>query len=70
VIASKFSMLQATNRQKGGTSVYQLSKSSLNQLKAIVESRRHLCELKSSDESDSGSNDGDDDVEVFETECE
>jgi hypothetical protein len=70
VIASEFSMLQTTYKQKGGMSVYQLSESNLNQLKAIVESRRQLCELESSDESDSDSSDGNNSIEVSETEYE
>jgi hypothetical protein len=75
ILKSKFSMKQAQHRQKGGTSVYQLSNLTLQGIKCVLRSKQQLEDLESGFEvevtdSASEAESSDSDVEVESTDSE
>jgi hypothetical protein len=52
ILRSKVSMKQAPHKQKGGTSVYQLSEHALQSILDVIKSKRQLEELQSGSESE------------------
>lgn len=53
VCAHKFSMTLANHKQKGNTSVYQLSQAALQKIDAVMQSREFGEDMLSEDEDDS-----------------